>query len=160
MTTVSCSEEWSGRSDSNARPPEPHSGALPGCATPRGGSVYRSRRTPTLPRIWHAAAPARGPSARRRQTSCAERRTDLTNADPEELKHRLTVFNAARAAVDRPLDLLRQHLYALPGAPAAEGTPLQDVVKEYLDLRAKENDAAEAFDALWRDAQAAEPGMR
>jgi hypothetical protein len=26
---------WSGRSDSNARPPEPHSGALPGCATPR-----------------------------------------------------------------------------------------------------------------------------
>ena len=26
---------WSGRSDSNARPPEPHSGALPSCATPR-----------------------------------------------------------------------------------------------------------------------------
>ena len=32
--------EWSGRSDSNARPPEPHSGALPGCATPRGRRVY------------------------------------------------------------------------------------------------------------------------
>ena len=26
---------WSGREDSNLRPPEPHSGALPGCATPR-----------------------------------------------------------------------------------------------------------------------------
>ncbi len=25
---------WSGRRDSNSRPPEPHSGALPGCATP------------------------------------------------------------------------------------------------------------------------------
>ena len=33
---------WSGRSDSNARPPEPHSGALPGCATPRGGRVYQT----------------------------------------------------------------------------------------------------------------------
>ena len=28
-------ELWSGRLDSNQRPPEPHSGALPGCATPR-----------------------------------------------------------------------------------------------------------------------------
>jgi hypothetical protein len=27
---------WSGREDLNLRPPEPHSGALPGCATPRG----------------------------------------------------------------------------------------------------------------------------
>ena len=26
---------WSGRLDLNQRPPEPHSGALPGCATPR-----------------------------------------------------------------------------------------------------------------------------
>src|SRR4051812_7117812 len=28
--------DWSGRLDSNQRPPEPHSGALPDCATPRG----------------------------------------------------------------------------------------------------------------------------
>jgi hypothetical protein len=28
-------EGWSGRGDSNSRPPEPHSGALPGCATSR-----------------------------------------------------------------------------------------------------------------------------
>jgi hypothetical protein len=27
--------DWSGRRDSNSRPPEPHSGALPGCATSR-----------------------------------------------------------------------------------------------------------------------------
>src|SRR5438105_14649539 len=26
---------WSGRKDSNLRPPAPHAGALPGCATPR-----------------------------------------------------------------------------------------------------------------------------
>ena len=34
---------WSGRDDSNVRPPEPHSGALPGCATPRqdGQSIRR-----------------------------------------------------------------------------------------------------------------------
>ena len=31
--------EWSGRLDSNQRPPEPHSGALPDCATPRRGLV-------------------------------------------------------------------------------------------------------------------------
>ena len=34
---------WSGRSDSNARPPEPHSGALPGCATPRRGAESSRR---------------------------------------------------------------------------------------------------------------------
>src|SRR6267143_7228705 len=26
---------WSGRRDSNSRPPAPHAGTLPGCATPR-----------------------------------------------------------------------------------------------------------------------------
>jgi hypothetical protein len=31
----SCSGRWSGCRDSNAGPPEPHSGALPSCATPR-----------------------------------------------------------------------------------------------------------------------------
>jgi hypothetical protein len=75
----------------------------------------------------------------------------VTTIDPEELKHRLTVFNAARAAVDRQLDLLRQHAYALPGAPAAEGTPIADVASEYLALRAGEDAAATAFDALWRE---------
>ena len=31
--------EWSGWTDLNRRPPEPHSGALPGCATPRHGYI-------------------------------------------------------------------------------------------------------------------------
>src|SRR5688572_9006829 len=30
---------WSGRDDSNVRPPDPKSGALPGCATPRETSI-------------------------------------------------------------------------------------------------------------------------
>ena len=34
---------WSGREDLNLRPPEPHSGALPGCATPRPSSAFRAR---------------------------------------------------------------------------------------------------------------------
>src|SRR5712691_9297250 len=29
-------QSWSGRRDSNSRPPAPHAGTLPGCATPRG----------------------------------------------------------------------------------------------------------------------------
>jgi hypothetical protein len=75
----------------------------------------------------------------------------LTTDVSEELKHRLTVFDAARAAVDRQLVLLRQHVYALPGAPAAEGTPIADVVHEYLQLRAKEDAAAADIDTLLRE---------
>ena len=30
---------WSGREDLNLRPPAPHAGTLPGCATPRVGNV-------------------------------------------------------------------------------------------------------------------------
>ena len=76
----------------------------------------------------------------------------MTTVDPEELKHRLTILNAARAAVDRQLDLFRQHAYALPGAPAAEGIPFADVASEYLEvLRTKEEAAAADFDALVRE---------
>ena len=31
---------WSGREDLNLRPPAPHAGALPGCATPRLVSTF------------------------------------------------------------------------------------------------------------------------
>ncbi len=31
---------WSGRQDLNLRPPVPHTGALPGCATPRPGNQH------------------------------------------------------------------------------------------------------------------------
>ena len=40
---------WSGRDDSNVRPPEPHSGALPGCATPRqNGQSIRGPETRSM----------------------------------------------------------------------------------------------------------------
>ena len=35
VSKVTICFNWSGREDLNLRPPEPHSGALPGCATPR-----------------------------------------------------------------------------------------------------------------------------
>ncbi|CDH46834.1 hypothetical protein BN874_610045 [Candidatus Contendobacter odensis Run_B_J11] len=37
-------ENWSGREDLNLRPPAPHAGALPGCATPRVVAVWLPRR--------------------------------------------------------------------------------------------------------------------
>ncbi len=37
------SEEWSGREDSNLRPPGPEPGALPDCATPRMFAAVRCR---------------------------------------------------------------------------------------------------------------------
>ena len=42
---------WSGREDSNLRPPEPHSGALPDCATPRPIRAGQLRRAPRLVRV-------------------------------------------------------------------------------------------------------------
>src|SRR5512136_1474863 len=36
-----CLNQWSGRRDSNSRPPAPHAGTLPGCATPRSAKVYQ-----------------------------------------------------------------------------------------------------------------------
>ena len=38
-------KNWSGREDLNLRPPAPHAGALPGCATPRFGSELELYRT-------------------------------------------------------------------------------------------------------------------
>src|SRR5262249_48482993 len=37
-------EIWSGRRDLNSRPPAPHAGTLPGCATPRGGGSIPAKR--------------------------------------------------------------------------------------------------------------------
>src|SRR3989304_9585525 len=36
-----CLIVWSGRRDSNSRPPAPHAGTLPGCATPRAWDYNR-----------------------------------------------------------------------------------------------------------------------
>src|SRR5581483_2841203 len=60
--------KWSGRLDSNQRPPAPKAGALPGCATPRPTlPSYRTsstqpraaRLTPSPPRPPRATAPGR-----------------------------------------------------------------------------------------------------
>ncbi len=42
-------KKWSGREDSNLRPPAPEAGALPGCATPR--HVYARRNLPATPAL-------------------------------------------------------------------------------------------------------------
>src|SRR5438552_12758638 len=47
--------KWSGRCDSNTRPPAPHAGALPSCATPRHDVEYTAfigsgREGPEFPR--------------------------------------------------------------------------------------------------------------
>ena len=45
---------WSGRRDSNSRPPVPKTGALPDCATPRSvGAVYNQERRLKSPKIAH-----------------------------------------------------------------------------------------------------------
>ncbi len=35
---------WSGREDLNLRPPAPHAGALPGCATPRTAAHHTAMK--------------------------------------------------------------------------------------------------------------------
>ncbi len=47
---------WSGRRDSNPRPPVPKTGALPSCATPRTGAVHSAARPPWEGRAWRGAA--------------------------------------------------------------------------------------------------------
>src|SRR5258706_10165501 len=42
--------DWSGREDLNLRPPQPHCGALPGCATPRRIPTVPYRQTRVKPR--------------------------------------------------------------------------------------------------------------
>ncbi len=68
---LSCSAEWSGRSDSNARPPEPHSGALPGCATPRGRRSVQPTSRSEPGRL--ASSRSRAPSYAGRSSSADDR---------------------------------------------------------------------------------------
>ena len=49
--------EWSGREDSNFRPPAPHAGALPGCATPRPNRrLYRLRAVSVARSSWRISS--------------------------------------------------------------------------------------------------------
>ncbi len=75
--------QWSGREDSNFRPPAPHAGALPGCATPRPNlRLYRRPRVKTseagcgFPRVPAGRRPARAcsPARRRPRWRCSSSR--------------------------------------------------------------------------------------
>src|SRR6185436_20740117 len=54
---------WSGRGDLNPRPPEPHSGTLPGCATARTARdrITRERSNGLRGGLFRAAREVRGP---------------------------------------------------------------------------------------------------
>ncbi len=58
---------WSGRLDSNQRPPAPKAGALPGCATPRLSSIIAT--VPDWLRNFGSATHCSRSSSRRRSTS-------------------------------------------------------------------------------------------
>ena len=88
-------EDWSGREDLNLRPPEPHSGALPGCATPREPLIRLDKMSPgggpasAAAMIPQAGAehqrvepPGWGPSVRRR-ASALEDVEDLFELGPQ-----------------------------------------------------------------------------
>src|SRR5688500_8284714 len=47
ISASDASRHWSGREDSNLRPPAPKAGALPDCATPRRVRWFGGRRSPT-----------------------------------------------------------------------------------------------------------------
>jgi hypothetical protein len=114
---ISCSGEWSGRSDSNARPPEPHSGALPGCATPRqAASVPAGDATPgerrcrrTRPyasvrgvsRASHARASASSSFDSRASRSTRQRRTSLPSNRARWTSRAIGISTSSRSA--RPI---------------------------------------------------------
>jgi hypothetical protein len=93
----SCVDRWSGRLDSNQRPPEPHSGALPGCATPRRRRVYHRHPPPT-----DAAGPRPPAVAMTRQSRTV---TLLVEVGPDPLCHRrLDDTVGVAKPLDRGLD--------------------------------------------------------
>src|ERR1700686_5135978 len=62
-SVVQMRELWSGREDLNPRPPDPQSGALPSCATPRLWNRYRSF-SPTGDPVGRHTRPSLGGSMR------------------------------------------------------------------------------------------------
>jgi hypothetical protein len=66
----------------------------------------------------------------------------------DEFKRLLTALNAARAAVDRNLDALRILAYRPEPIHHPDDRPVPELVAEYRELKAAEDDAAEAFAAF------------
>src|ERR1700738_15632 len=73
---------WSGRQDSNLRPPAPKAGALPGCATPRKARVqYQRCRERARRSGWRRGrAPGGSGQVPRTQEPLEERREVLESA--------------------------------------------------------------------------------
>src|SRR5512132_3157886 len=109
VAATSFVQEWSGRQDVNLRPPDPQSGALPGCATPRLRSAGFSQK---------------GPSPSRRSQPRAERREAIADAF-----ERVGIDHLAHAEVELAVGLAR--VRHQPLARALEGEPL--VVEQRLD---------------------------
>src|ERR1700676_765762 len=78
-------KEWSGRLDSNQRPPGPEPGALPGCATPRQG--LKSRCATYF-------------SERNKHNTCPRMRSavPMPTFHPLSTQHSIAVSNSASAA--------------------------------------------------------------
>src|SRR5688500_18842603 len=71
LNSAAGGERWSGREDSDLRPPAPKAGALPDCATPRHGRNAASNRPPPP---YHSAGVSltdvRGPAASLARRKC------------------------------------------------------------------------------------------
>jgi hypothetical protein len=65
--------------------------------------------------------------------------------DSEDFKHRLTAFNAARAAVDRNLDELRILAYRPEPISHPDDRPVDVLIEEFGRLKSEEDEAAAAF---------------
>jgi hypothetical protein len=106
---VAPSRKWSGRLDSNQRPPAPKAGALPGCATPRPeeGDYPTSRNEGAGLGDWAMSRRKRGPN-RLRQGSCAPQQAAL--------KSRATLYPqpaSPHLTRQRPDDVERDRTHAV-----------------------------------------------
>ena len=134
----SCSGFWSGRDDSNVRPPEPHSGALPGCATPRqnGQSIRRARR--------------RGPCAGPHRSAWRQARQLVLRAARQQVAQRVLRRACRRTARRAPrARWAGRRPAARPGpAPPHRVGTLRDARQRRLDVRPRPP-AASSMPSRW-----------
>src|SRR5436309_15189144 len=95
-------EKWSGRLDSNQRPPAPKAGALPGCATPRParGLHYPTPSNNLIPRARTADTRPRSPS--------------------------VTTWSSAPQLIPNPIAYARRGDRSRGGAPSSARAPARD----------------------------------
>src|SRR5262245_40502147 len=130
-------EKWSGRLDLNQRPPAPHAGALPGCATPRP---------------WYGARYESGPRARKRGTDAvfdrawsrarvASRASGSRFLQPHEdlfqLVLHLVEHELAIGVAETDLDLRSRFLALVEESTTRAGDREAAVVEQILDVQQK-----------------------